>query len=251
MLADAGVHRAIFDLMTTDSISSWPNGGRLDHAFELSGNHARVQIRDEDGKIDLNLAPPAFLRGLFQAAGLDDEKARILAAQVIDYRDEDGDPEPSGAEDEAYFAAGRSDGAADRPFRHIGELADVLGVTGGIFDRVRHHVTIYSGVEGVDVFRASGIVLKALPGMTSETEAAILSNADAEDPLLDLPDTLIEPLADYLLPSRELIFEVRSLGESAEGGRFLREAVIALDGGRDALPFTIYEWRRGRFPLNE
>lgn len=250
-LADAGAQRAIYDLMTSDSAEPWPGEGRLDRVLEFGNGRAYVQVRDEDGKIDLNMAPPEMLQGLFRAVGVGEHEASILAARVLDFRDVDSDPTPGGAEDEAYLVAGRAAGAADRPFRRIQELVDVLGVTSQIYDRVRPHVTIYADVERVDLLRASKTVMRALPGMTPEAEAAILSNTGAADPLLDLPETLIAAFENYILPSRDLIFEIRSLGESDAGGRFLREAVVALDGGQGALPFTLYAWQRNETPLED
>ncbi|MGI9435183.1 MAG: general secretion pathway protein GspK [Geminicoccaceae bacterium] len=251
MLADAGIHHGIYDLMTSNATNSWSGADRRGFALDLGDGQARIRIRDEDGKIDLNAAPLALLRGLFMAIGSNEQNADRLAAGVIDFRDDDSEPMPFGAEREAYIAAGRLGGPANRPFRRIDELADVLGMTGETFNRVRDHVTIYSGVGSVDVFRASTTVIRALPGMTSEAEAAILSTADTTDPLLELPDELVEPFEGYILPSRDLIFEVRSLGESTGGGQFSRQAVVTLDGGQGVLPFTIYSWRRGHSPRLE
>ena len=248
--ADAGVQQAVYGLLTETGVRPWQAGGVLNEAVNLNQTEVEIQIRDEDGKIDINVSAPELLQGLFAAAGLTEEQASGLAARLIDYRDKDSDPSPFGAEDADYIAAGRLDGAADRPFRHVAELRDVLGISDEIYRRVSPDLTIYSDAEGVDLFRASKNVLMALPGMTPETLETILSvsTTPAEnDPLLALPDELARPFEDYLLPSRELIFEIKAAGESAGGGRFSRTAIVALDGGRDDLPFTIYAWTSGFF----
>lgn len=246
--ADAGIQQAIFDLLTNDWGRPWQAGGVLNDAVNFDQARVRIRVRDEDGKIDINAAAPALLQGLFLAAGLEEAQASGLAARVVDFRDEDSDLNPSGAEDPDYEAAGRFEGAADRPFRNVDELRDVLGISDAVYARVRPQLTIYSDAEGVDPLRASEAVLKALPGMTPEALEAILSlpttPAD-DDPMLALPPELTLPFEDYLLPSRELIFEIQAVGESAGGGRFIREAIVALDGGQDDLPFTIYSWQRG------
>ncbi|MGI9451752.1 MAG: general secretion pathway protein GspK [Geminicoccaceae bacterium] len=248
--ADAGVQQAVYDLLTEVGARPWQAGGVLHDAVNLNQTEVRILIRDEDGKIDINVSAPELLQGLFAAAGLTEEQAGSLAARLIDYRDKDSDPRPFGAEDADYIAAGRLDGAADRPFRNVVELSDVLGVSDEIYRRVSPHLTIYSDAEGVDLFRASRSVLMALPGMTPEALDTILSVSTTSienDPLLALPDDLTRPFEDYLLPSRELIFEIKAVGESNGGGRFIRNAIVALDGGRDDLPFTIYAWNRGFF----
>ncbi len=245
MLADAGVQRAIFDMLT-GADQPWQADGTLRHSLALGDDRVRVQVRDEDGKIDLNAASPEVLQGLFRAVGQGDEQAGTLAGRVGDFRDKDDDRRPNGAEDVDYEAAGLLGGAADRPFRQIEELADVLGMTKPIYESVRPYVTIYAETDGVDPLRASRTALMALPGMTTEALEAILQNGRTEDQFLGLPDDLLIPIEDYLLPSRDLVFEIRALGESGQGGRFMREAIIALDGGREgALSYTIYAWRHG------
>lgn len=246
--ADAGIQQAIFDLLTTVGDRPWQAGGVLGDVIDFDQARVRVQVRDEDGKIDLNAATPELLQGVFAAVGLEDEQAASLAAAVVDFRDDDSDLSPFGAEDPDYEAANRPGGAADRPFRNVAELGDVLGVSEAIYQRVQPLLTIYSSAEGVDPLRASRLVLAALPGMTPEALEAILSSSGGspeDDPLLALPEELTLPFEDYLLPSRELVFEIKAVGESEGGGRFAREAIVALDGGRDALPFTIYAWQRG------
>ncbi len=248
--ADAGVQQAIYGLLTEVGTRPWQVGGVLNDAVKLDQAGAKIRIRDEDGKIDINVAPPELLKGLFAAAGLSEDQASGLAAKVIDYRDKDSDLSPLGAEDADYIEAGRPKGAADRPFRDVAELSDVLGVSDAVYRRVSPHLTVYSDAEGVDLFRASRSVLEALPGMTPDALETILSLSEAsgeEDPLLALPDQLTLPFEDYLLPSRELIFEIKAVGESDGGGRFIREVIVVLDGGREELPFTIYYWNRGFF----
>ena len=248
LAADAGVQQAIYDLLVNVERRRWRSDGVLRGDGVLEQASVQFQVRDEDGKVDLNAAPPELLLGLFRAAGFDDERAESLAAAVLDYRDDDSDVTPSGAEDPDYQAAGLPHGAADRSFRNLIELGDVLGVSDAVYDRVAPHLTIYSDAEGVDIFRASKTVLEALPGMTPEAMETILAAADGPsdvDPLFSLPEEVTAPFEDYVLPSRELIFEIQAVGRSEGGGQFVRKAVVALDGGRRALPFTIYDWRRG------
>ncbi|MGH1481821.1 MAG: general secretion pathway protein GspK [Geminicoccales bacterium] len=251
LLADAGVQQAIFNLLTDEGGRLWLKGGDSSHAFALGGDRVQIEIRDEDGKIDINVAPSVVLEGLFTAIGAEEDQAAMLASRVVDFRDDDSDPEQNGAEDPAYEAAGRAKGAADRPFRRIEELADVLGLSDILYQRMRPHVTIYSDAEGIDPLSASPAVLRAIPGITPEIEAAISASATADDVDLILSSIDVEEAADYLLPSRELLFSIRALGISEGGGRFVRDATIALDGGVDELPFTIYTWQRGTLRPDE
>lgn len=59
MAADAGVHQAVYDLLTADADQPWPAGGELVRSFALGHDRIQVRVRDEDGKIDLNGTKPA------------------------------------------------------------------------------------------------------------------------------------------------------------------------------------------------
>ena len=249
-MADAGVHQALFRLLTDSEDQVWSQGViRLEQA--IGDGAVRVAIRDEDAKLDLNVVSTELLRGLFLAVGLPDGEAAALADRIGDFRDEDSELSPLGAEDADYRAAGRPAGAADRPFLEVAELANVLGLTDPIYRRIKPYVTVYADIEGLDPTRAAGATLLALPGMTSRlaaymTQQAALLDPDGGGSPTALPAAAAEKIGTYLVPSRELMFSIDSLGTSAGGGRFLREAVVALDGGARELPFTLYAWRQGR-----
>ena len=61
-----------------------------------------------------------------------------------------------------------------------------------------------------------------------------------------LPETVLLVLGVRLAVGSA--FTIRALARTDDGGTFLREAVIELDGGSDQ-PFLVLEWRRGRLPL--
>jgi general secretion pathway protein K len=246
-LADAGVHRAVFGLLDANPETAWRPGGSA-YAFPLGDGDVQVWIEDEDGKIDLNGAPLTLLTGLFIALGLPEEDAQGMADRIGDFRDDDSEPEPLGAEDEAYFDAGLPQGAADRPFATERELLRVLGMTQSLYEQVRSYVTVYSGAEGIDPLRAPRPVLEALPGITPSAVEALLTAGGELDPFSLIEDQqLLAELENYIVPSRELVFTIRALGRTSGGGRFLRQAVIELDPGLDQ-PFAVYAWSRGTLP---
>ena len=246
-LADAGVHRAVFGLLDSDPETAWRPGGNA-YAFSLGEGDVQVWVEDEDGKIDLNGAPLQLITGLFVALGLPEEEAQLIADRIGDFRDDDSEPEPLGAEDDAYLDAGLPQGAADRPFAMESELLRVLGMTQSLYERVRPYVTVYSGAEGVDITRASRPVLEALPGITPSVVEALLTAGREVDPFSLIEDQqLLAEFETFVVPSREVVFTIRALGRTSGGGRFLRQAVIELDPARDQ-PFLIYAWSRGTLP---
>ncbi|MGH1482975.1 MAG: general secretion pathway protein GspK [Geminicoccales bacterium] len=243
-LAEAGINRVIYRLLRRDVFPAPLIDGSSSFSFRMEEGAVAVQIQDEDGKIDLNFATVELLAGLIEHVGLEgNDVARAMAEKIVDYRDSDQTPLPAGAESPTYAAAGKARGAADRPFRQVEELTSVLGMTDALYERLRHHVTVFAEAEGFDPLRASDAALRALPGI--DAEALSLIRAGNGDTLSILPDKVSETLEDYVLISRDMVFELRALGQTRGGGLFLRSAVIALDGGRGRKPFTTFRWRRG------
>jgi general secretion pathway protein K len=185
------------------------------------------------------------LAGLLTALDVEPAAARTLAERIADFRDPDSDPEPQGAEDPAYFAAGLADGAADRPFVSEAELSRVLGMTDELYRRIRPHVTVYAGSDGLDPTRATRAVLEALPGITPEVIEKLMAAGPDDDPLAAIEDDEVLNQVDlYWLPSREAVFAIRAVGRTPDGGMFIREAVVELDGSPER-PFLVYAWRQG------
>jgi general secretion pathway protein K len=247
-LADGGIHRAVLGMLELDPEQAWRADGSV-HEMRLGEGLVQIAIEDEDGKIDLNAAPLPLLAGLFGVLGLSPEEAQAMAERIGDYRDPDDEPEPQGAEDPDYFALGLAGGAADRQLVGAVELLNVLGMTRALYERMLPYVTIYSGAEGIDPVRAPRPVLEALPGMTPELVEQLLNAGSDFDPFLDVEDeSLLEQLELYFLPTRDAVFTIRALARTDDGGTFLREAVIELDGGPER-PFLVLDWRRGRLPV--
>jgi general secretion pathway protein K len=241
-LADAGVQRAALGLLELDPERVWRADGRI-YALVLGDGEVQISIRDEDGKIDLNEAPLELVAGLFRALDLEPDAAQALAERIGDFRDPDHEAMPQGAEDPAYLAAGLGGGAADRPLVNEAELVRVLGITEDLYRRIRPHVTVHAGADGIDPTRATREVLEALPGMTPAIVERLMA-ADLDDPLAAIDDDeALEQIDLYWLPSREAVFNVRAEAWTPGGGRFVREAVIELDGSPER-PFLVHAWRQ-------
>jgi general secretion pathway protein K len=243
-LADGGVQRAVLGLLELEPERVWRADGSVYH-LDLGEGDVQITIRDEDGKIDINEGSPELLAGLLVALDLEPDAAETMAERIVDFRDDDSDPEPQGAEDPAYLAAGLPEGAADRPFVSESELLRVLGMTEALYRRIRPHVTVHSGSDGVDPTRATKAVLEALPGMTPQVIESLMTVGPDDDPLDAIEDDeVLEQIDLYWLPSREAVFTIRAEARTEGGGRFVREAVIELDGSPEQ-PYLVYAWRQG------
>jgi general secretion pathway protein K len=245
-LADGAVHRAVLGLLEPEPERAWRVDGTT-YRLDYGEGTVVVRIFDEDAKVDLNAAPPELLDGLLRLLGVEPEQAEILVDRIVDFRDEDDQPEPSGAEDPDYEAAGRAAGAIDRPLVSESELLGVLGMSEALYRRLRPFVTVYSGAEGIDPTRASLDVLRMVPGMTPELAEAIRAAGPDGDPFEAIDDDALFEIEAYFVPSREIMFQIRAEARTAGGGVFVREAVVELTLQPDR-PFGAHAWRRGTLP---
>ncbi len=261
-LADAGVYRAIAGL----AIPIEEGGLRVDgtvYAWAFGEGEVRFAIHDEGGKIDLNGASVDLLKGLFRTIGLDEQDAADLADAIGDFRDENDDRRPGGAEDTDYQAANLPHGAKDAPFELIGELLQVKGMTGELYRRLRPLLTVYTGEDVPDRFTAPPEVQAALSAVLPEDleediaeeeaeEAARREEEQAATPSTALP-TSLSTLEEGGSDARsELgIYTVHSEGRSAGGAVYGRDVVVRVEEGGDP-PHLFLAWGQGRrelFPL--
>lgn len=134
----------------------------------------RIQARDEAALVDLNAADAALLAGIYAAIGGRSMRPDSFAARVIDWRDEDADPLPEGAELPQYGLAGAAYVPLDSPFRSTDELVYVLGVTQDDVERLAPFVTVFNPQGGIDPLTAPATVLAALPDLTPADAARLL-----------------------------------------------------------------------------
>jgi general secretion pathway protein K len=94
--ADAGVQRAILDLVTIPDDKKFRTDGTL-YRWSFANSTVLLSVQDEASKVDLNRGSEAALVALFESAGVDRGKAQSLANAVADFRDPDNLVPPRGA----------------------------------------------------------------------------------------------------------------------------------------------------------
>lgn len=227
-LAEAGVTRAMLGLLATDD-TAWRIDGAV-YRLDFPEGAVRLTLQDEGGKIDLNRASPAMLRNLLRSVGVAADRAEALADAVADFRDRDDLARVSGAEDNAYEAAGLSVGAKDAPLATVDEVMQVLGMTRDLFERIEPLVTVYSTRPDVNFATAPAGVLRVLPNITDEQLAQILAAREAVD-------------AAGGARALTAAVNVRAEATTKDGGRFIREVVLR--GSTDPTrAFDILAWRQ-------
>jgi general secretion pathway protein K len=222
--AEAGVEVAALHLQGADGDARWvPDGRAID--FGYAGHQLQVRVVDESAKIDLNVAPPELLVGLMQALGVDFERARRISGAIQDWRD--GDDllnAEGGAEDPTYAAAKLPYGAKDRPFETLSELRLVLGMDPVLFEKMRPHLTVWSGLARPNPAFASQAVLQAM-GMGAEEAAGAV--AQRQPPPGAAPG---EP-GGFAVAQGSGTYSISSRATRPDGTRVQIQAAIRIGGG--------------------
>jgi general secretion pathway protein K len=239
--ANAGVHRALYEFYKPFSDAErWKADGEM-HELMLNGALVRVSALDESGKIDINTAAEALLKGMFLSVGVQEDAATALVDAMQDWRDSDSLTRPHGAEEAEYRAAGLKYKPANAPFQTIEELQLVLGMTPEIYRRVAGIITVYSRQPGINVTIAAREVLLALPGASAEQVDAYIAQREsaraAKQPLPFFP-----PAARFVGMANNLTFSLRAEAKLEDGTIFVRDAVAQIlpDPKR---PYTFLAWK--------
>jgi general secretion pathway protein K len=232
-LADAGASLAILDLVSEfneRAPARFPRNGASALPCTLDGGLVRIAIQDTAGRVDLNRASAVLLAALFAGHGVDALSARQLAARTIDYRDRDDVTLDDGAEREDYAAGGAPAPPRNAPFDTVDEVGRVLGLPVWLIARLAPDVTLASGQAGIDPTVASRPLLTRLSAGAAQLGLGAGFSGD-------LP-------TDFIVRSPRRSFVVMATGETAEGSRFVREAVVEV-GQRRGRGYALRSWRRG------
>ena len=200
-----------------------------------------ITARSESARINLNLAPPELLAGLFQQLGVAPDQAKAYAARVVDWRDEDDKTEKDGAERAAYRAVGRVDGPRNGPFVHVAELGLVLGIPTRVAAAAAPYLTVASGQEQINPMLADPPVLLAIPGVSANGVRDFLAQRDKPGATFASLVPSLGQVEEFVTeePGQAVRFEARVILAPNNERRF--EAVVYVLQG-DKEPFRILAW---------
>jgi general secretion pathway protein K len=200
-----------------------------------------VTARSESARINLNLAPPELLAGLFQQLGVSPDQAKAYASRILDWRDEDDKMEKDGAERAAYRALGRVDGPRNGPFVHVAELGLVLGIPAQVAAAAAPYLTVASGHEQINPMLADPPVLMAIPGVSANGVRDFLAQRAKLGATFASLIPSLGRVEEFVSedPGQTVRFEARVLLAPNNERRF--EAVVYILPG-DKEPFRILAW---------
>lgn len=203
-----------------------------------------VAYVSEAGRIDLNLAEPELIAALFQGLGAEPSVARTVADRVVDWRDEDNEKRPSGAEQEDYRRAGLA-GPANRPLSHVSELDQILAsidLDPAVAQAARSLVTVSAGTARIDPGIAPPLLIRALMGGEGGRAESYLASrtagfARARDATEAFPNAIRKFVG--FEPAQAVRATVRVTLK--DGFRRSYEAVVKADRADDKV--TVESWR--------
>jgi general secretion pathway protein K len=201
-----------------------------------------VTVREETARIDLNRADPEMLTNIFVQVGIPAESARMYAARIVDWRDEDDKVTGTlGAERGNYRAAGRTDGPRNGKFVHVAELGLVLGVPVRAAAAVSPYVTVVSGKDTINPMLADPPVLAAIPGMTQQRVLEILELRRRPGATFKSLQGSLAAVQDFVTeePAAAVRFEGRVQLSRASERRY--EVLVSVVEG-DTAPYRILAW---------
>lgn len=240
-LAEAGLNRAVFELRNPDPETRWIADGRS-YEFTLDEAKINVQITDESGKIDLNLANEELLVGLFASVGVEFDEALALSDKIQDWRDPDEETRLAGAEDADYFSAGYTHGAKDAPFDTVPEILQVMGMSYELYRRIEPAITVYSGRGNLNLAFAPKEALMALGGINAQVaEDYINQRHEIFDMSESLPVLIEGQTGSLRSGSTTFSIVVKATLPNKQWAEL--DSTIRLGGNVSGRPFQIIRWR--------
>lgn len=245
--AEAGLNLAVFELAKADPLEKWTGDGR---PYEFNYGEAQIEVRitDDVGKLDLNAATPDILGKLFVANGVESDKAQALVAAIVDWKDQDDETQPNGAEISEYKSAGLRYGPKNGQFDTISELQQVLGMNYALYAKLEPSLTIYSGHTDVSAAFASSPEALVAMGCTFELAEQIIKQRESFPPGTDLVAAGVTGCDGNPLVAGGggLTYSVKSRAKLPNGASTTLDATIRMGGVSAAgRPFVILRWRDG------
>lgn len=243
LAAEAGMNLAVLSLRDPDETTRLIPDGRS-YFLDYRDIVVEVQVTDERGKLDINMAAEQTLADLFVGHGLEADQAELLAAAVKDWNDNDDIQRANGAEQPEYESAGLGVGPANRNFIMIEELLQVLGMPWELFTKMAPGLTVFSKAGAPDPAYAPVEALLALPDMTEEEALNFVEQRHSEDALSGVGAVL--PSGQVAMArGRGVTYSILAKATLPNGVWDQVEATVRIGGGPDGRPYRILRWREG------
>lgn len=132
-----------------------------------------ITAHDLGEKLNINQLTEQDFQAFFSFLTKDYSLSTKLAQSIMDWRDADSLPRPSGAEREDYIDAGMLALPTNASFRDVEDLRNVMGMTPELYAEVEPYLTT-RGQGLINLNTAPVPVLRAIPGITDAAINTIL-----------------------------------------------------------------------------
>ena len=150
-----------------------------------------MRVENESDRVNLNTASAALLRALIIEVGRRRRWPNGLSAAILDWRTAGTNARDGGAKAAQYRAAGLPYAPPGTPFQSVGELADVLGMTPALFDRLAPHLTVLTDGDP-DLSTRDPVVYRAVTDASGVVDDT-LHTQDIDDTVLRIVATAAAP----------------------------------------------------------
>ena len=241
--AQAAINLAVLSLRDPNDETRMLADGRV-YETVLDGVLVEVSAIDERGKLDINATDEVVLTDLFTGHGLELDTAELLAAAVLDWRDEDELERVNGAEEDAYFAAGLEVGPANRPFMMTEELLQVIGMEYELYRKLEPGITVFSRSGKPDPAFAPVEALMSMPDITYEEAVNFVAERNSQLPGESLGTELPNGVV-VMEQGRGVTYSIQARATMPNGVWEQLQATIRLGGNRSGSPYRVLRWREG------
>jgi len=241
--AESAINLAVLALRDPDDETRMLADGRT-YETEIDGVRLEVSATDERGKVDINATDELTLANLFTGHGMELEDAELLAAAVMDWRDEDELERVNGAEEDAYFAAGLEMGPANRSFMMTEELLQVIGMEFELYRLLEPGITVFSRMGEPDPAFAPVEALMALPDITYDEAVNFVQERNSQLPGESLGTELPNGVV-VMEQGRGVTYSIQARATMPNGVWEQLQATIRLGGTRSGSPYRVLRWREG------
>lgn len=229
--ADAGIAIAVHGLMLNDPVRRWAIDGKARReVFERTT--LDIIVEDERGKIALNLINKSEVEAMFAEFGLQGLELEAAVDSFLDWRDEDDDPRPRGAEFEVY--APKQIKPRNGELRTLGELALISGIGPELAQRMIPFTTVNFGTGEFDPRYASDLAKRV--SSINEISNGLFDSADSEAAKLGRSIEALRTRRTDSLVGRPLTIRVTAKQPPDKSAQ--RTAIIELTGS-EVRPFVI------------
>ncbi|MGA9572673.1 MAG: hypothetical protein WBS20_01865 [Lysobacterales bacterium] len=243
MSAEAAINLAVLALRDPDDETRMRADGRV-YQTEFDGVKVEVSAIDERGKLDINATDELTMANLFTGLGMESDQADVLAAAVMDWRDEDELERVNGAEEDAYLAAGLEMGPANRPFMMTEELLQVLGMNYEFYRKLEPGITVFSRAGEPDPAFAPVEALMAMPDITYDEAVNFVQERNSRQPGDSLGTELPNGIV-VMEQGRGVTYSIQARATMPNGVWEQLQATIRLGGTRSGSPYRVLRWREG------